>query len=73
MIDRVVENAKREDSLNLLVSPLHPMSRGTVRLRSADPLDLPLVDPNYLDHPDDVKLIIKGPHPAVLFSLTRSC
>lgn len=35
-------------------------SRGSVRLHSADPADPPLVDPNYFDHPDDMKLMIKG-------------
>lgn len=35
---------------------LQPKSRGTVRLRSADPFDLPLINPNYLDHEDDMRL-----------------
>lgn len=35
---------------------LQPRSRGSVRLRSADPLDLPLIDPRYLDHADDMRL-----------------
>nr|XP_034331218.1 alcohol dehydrogenase [acceptor] isoform X2 [Crassostrea gigas] len=39
---------------------LHPKSRGTIRLQSADPFDPPLIDPNYLDHPDDVKDFLKG-------------
>jgi len=30
---------------------------GTVRLASKDPLAAPLVDPNYLDHPDDIKAL----------------
>ncbi|XP_052710386.1 glucose dehydrogenase [FAD, quinone]-like [Crassostrea angulata] len=39
---------------------LHPKSRGTIRLQSTDPFDPPLIDPNYLDHPDDVKDLLKG-------------
>jgi choline dehydrogenase len=31
-----------------------PESRGTVRLRSADPADRPIVDMRFLSHPDDV-------------------
>lgn len=31
-----------------------PKSRGTVRLRSADPSDRPIVDMQFLSHPDDV-------------------
>ena len=37
-----------------------PQSRGQVRLRSADPLDSPIIDPNYLSHPDDLALQIEG-------------
>lgn len=39
---------------------LHPKSRGTIRLQSTDPFDPPLIDPNYLDHPDDIKDLLKG-------------
>ena len=37
-----------------------PRSRGQVRLRSADPLDTPIIDPNYLSDPDDLALQIEG-------------
>ena len=37
-----------------------PRSRGQVRLRSADPLDSPIIDPNYLSDPDDLALQIEG-------------
>ena len=37
-----------------------PKSRGTVRLRSADPADMPLVSPNLLAHPDDLATMIAG-------------
>ncbi|XP_021966685.1 glucose dehydrogenase [FAD, quinone] isoform X1 [Folsomia candida] len=37
-----------------------PKSRGTVRLRSANPLDKPVVDLNYYSHPDDMKEMIRG-------------
>ncbi|QMU59624.1 MAG: alanine-phosphoribitol ligase [Boseongicola sp.] len=39
---------------------LRPKSRGTVRLRSSNPGDLPLVDPNFLGHPDDLKTSVEG-------------
>lgn len=39
---------------------LRPKARGTVRLRSANPNDTPLVDPNYLAHPDDLKTSAEG-------------
>ncbi len=39
---------------------LRPKSRGTVTLRSADPRDLPVVDPNFLAEPDDLRIGIEG-------------
>jgi choline dehydrogenase len=39
---------------------LQPGSRGTVRLRSADPLAAPEIDPNYLADPDDLQVIVRG-------------
>ena len=37
-----------------------PMSRGEVTLRSSDPNDYPIVNPNYLSHPEDVVTLVKG-------------
>ncbi|MGN6550324.1 MAG: GMC family oxidoreductase [Pararhizobium sp.] len=39
---------------------LHPRSRGTVRLRSADPAAAPLIDPAYFSEPHDRDMSIRG-------------
>ena len=39
---------------------LRPRSRGTVRLRSSDPAALPLIDPNFLADPRDLKVSAEG-------------
>jgi choline dehydrogenase len=39
---------------------LRPKSRGTVKLKSADPTDEPLIDPNYLDDPYDRSMALKS-------------
>ncbi|GAA6179196.1 choline dehydrogenase [Shimia sp. NS0008-38b] len=39
---------------------LRPRSRGSVRLQSADPKDMPLIDPNYLSDPYDRDMSIRG-------------
>ena len=39
---------------------LRPRSRGTVRLGSADPAAMPLIDPNYWADPYDREMSIKG-------------
>lgn len=37
-----------------------PLSRGRVTLASADPLDRPVIDPNYLSEPDDLRCAVAG-------------
>jgi len=39
---------------------LRPKSRGTVKLRSGDPGDLPIIDPNFLADADDVRISAEG-------------
>jgi choline dehydrogenase len=39
---------------------LRPKARGSVRLRSANPGDLPEVNCNFFGHPDDLKLQVAG-------------
>ncbi len=44
------------------ISPvgLYPKSRGTVRLGSPNPAANPLIDPHLLEHPDDIKPLIRA-------------
>jgi choline dehydrogenase len=44
----------------LYTNPLRPKSRGTVRLANADPGVAPLIDPNYLSDPYDLRMAIAG-------------
>ena len=46
--------------LSVLPTLIYPKSRGSVRLASADSKADPLVDPNFLEHPDDVEILFKG-------------
>ncbi|KAE9402882.1 alcohol oxidase [Gymnopus androsaceus JB14] len=39
---------------------LRPTSRGEVRLKSSNPFDLPSVNPNYLQTPDDLEKLVRG-------------
>jgi choline dehydrogenase len=43
----------------LLVSVVKPLSRGWLRLRSADPSEAPVIDPGYFTHPDDMARMIE--------------
>ncbi len=48
------------DGYTILPTLLRPKSRGVVGLRSANPVDAPIIQPNYLSHTDDVKTILEG-------------
>jgi choline dehydrogenase len=39
---------------------LQPRSRGSVRLRSADPLEAPEIDPAYVQDPEDLAVLVHG-------------
>lgn len=46
----------------LRVGPVNPESRGEITLRSADPLDKPKIQPNYLATQFDIDTMIRGIH-----------
>ncbi|KAF7791728.1 hypothetical protein EIP86_002752 [Pleurotus ostreatoroseus] len=39
---------------------LRPASTGTIQLKSKNPSDAPIINPNYLADPNDVKILIRG-------------
>lgn len=41
---------------------MRPKCRGTIKLRSASPLDYPLIDPNYLDNDEDIRVFLDSIH-----------
>lgn len=46
--------------LSCHILSLRPKSRGSVKLQSARWNDAPLIDPNFLDHPEDVREMVEG-------------
>ncbi len=46
--------------ISLHVAVMHPQSRGRVRLNSADPHAKPLVEANFLSHPEDMRKLVAG-------------
>ncbi len=59
-LDADVKDVQKQDGVTVNACLLRPKSRGTVRLRSADPFAKPVVDNNYLAEPDDLRLEIQG-------------
>ena len=49
-----------EPGLTLENVVLQPKSRGRLTLRDADPRSIPLIDPDYLSHPDDMRTMVLG-------------
>jgi choline dehydrogenase len=45
---------------SILFALVRPRSRGSVRLRSSDPLDAPLIDPAYLTESNDIDRMVVG-------------
>lgn len=41
---------------------LQPRSRGSVRLADGDPTSMPLIDPNFVGHEDDLKAAVEAVH-----------
>lgn len=60
-LDRDTLSAVRDGyGLTITTVVVKPRSRGHVRLRSADPADMPLVSPNLLADPADMRTMIAG-------------
>jgi choline dehydrogenase len=55
-LDRDVSGMSPTHGVTLTACVLRPKARGTVRLRSADPGDLPEVNCNFFGDPDDLRL-----------------
>ncbi|MEJ0023932.1 MAG: GMC oxidoreductase [Alphaproteobacteria bacterium] len=51
---------KPSHGITLMANLLKPKSRGSMALRSSNPLDPPMISPNYLSHEDDLALSIRG-------------
>ncbi|MES1929636.1 alcohol/choline dehydrogenase [Salinisphaera dokdonensis CL-ES53] len=53
-------NTIKHHGYTLRICDLRPKSRGRIGLKSADPMADALIDPNYLDHPDDLAQLVKA-------------
>jgi choline dehydrogenase len=54
--------------ITITAALVHPKSRGSVRLRSADPLAKPIIIANYLNEDADVKALVRGVRTARWFA-----
>ncbi|EFA05528.1 glucose dehydrogenase [FAD, quinone] [Tribolium castaneum] len=61
-----------KDTFAVFPMLLRPKSRGEIKLRSKNPLDYPLLQPNYLTDLHDVWVMREGAKAAVAFAQTES-
>ncbi|XP_077980064.1 alcohol dehydrogenase [acceptor]-like [Glandiceps talaboti] len=54
------EEMEKKEGMIIFPGLLHPKSVGKLWLKSLDPLEPPLMDPRYLEDPEDVKTMIRG-------------
>jgi len=54
------DNPKSGQGFSIGPTLVYPKSVGYLALRSADPTDHPLIQPNYLSHPDDMTILVEG-------------
>ncbi len=48
------------DKFTIAVALLHPKSLGNITLRTSNPFDHPVIEPNYLFDDEDVKVLVQG-------------
>jgi choline dehydrogenase len=53
---------ERAAGMTVAICPVRPDSRGTIMARSADPLEKPVITPNYLSAPGDERVMLAGIH-----------
>ncbi len=63
VVAKLVDHGRRRvlgHGFSLHVCALQPRSRGEVRLRDRSPHSAPLIDPQFLSDPDDLRTLVRG-------------
>lgn len=48
---------KSNNSFIIILTPCHPKSTGSVQLKSSNPFEYPVIDPNFLSNDDDMEVL----------------
>ncbi|CAG7827285.1 unnamed protein product [Allacma fusca] len=58
--DSLFKSSYGKNTFGFAIGLVRPKSSGEIRLRDKNPLSKPIIDPNYLEHPDDVQALMDG-------------
>lgn len=73
IVDDHTRKAHLGHGYTLHVTLMRPKSRGGVTLQSAKPTDAPLIDPAYLQDPDDTDTLVRGTQWVLTSCKPRRC
>ncbi|CRG84226.1 Alcohol dehydrogenase [acceptor] [Talaromyces islandicus] len=59
-IEILYMNSDANGDVGITAALQHPYSHGRIYINSSNPLDYPVIDPNYLAHPADQDILVKG-------------
>ncbi|CAG7827197.1 unnamed protein product [Allacma fusca] len=60
ILERFLEPGATKDQLYFMPTLGRVLSKGEITLKDRNPLSPPLIDPHYLEHPQDVKALVEG-------------
>lgn len=70
--DELLGDITNKDVFGVFPMMLRPKSRGQIKLRSKNPMQYPLMYANYLEHPDDVRVLREGVKAAIALGETAA-
>lgn len=72
MWQQVWEPLVGKESWSIIPMILRPKSRGTIRLKSKNPFEHPIINAGYFTHPDDMKVLVEGVKTALAMTDTKA-
>ncbi|OQE39988.1 hypothetical protein PENCOP_c006G00454 [Penicillium coprophilum] len=59
-IELLFMNSDANGDIGITAALQHPFSHGRIYINSSDPMDYPVIDPNYLNNPADYEILLEG-------------
>ncbi|KAJ5512764.1 Glucose-methanol-choline oxidoreductase [Penicillium fimorum] len=59
-VELLFMNSDANGDIGITAALQHPFSHGRIYINSSDPMDLPIIDPNYLNNPADYEILLEG-------------